>query len=515
MELNYHSSQDSMPDISINAPAYARLTARWDRLYRLDHLRRIAGWDQNSNMPPKGQKARSAAITEVSAMMHSMLTARQLELDLASASDEPLAEGQLANLREMKRLWSEANAVPTALVEKKSMVNAACEFEWRKQRPLGDWKGLAVGLKEVVRLAREEAAYRSENTGRSRYETLMGIWEPGLTCNEVDRVFGEVRKWLPGLIEKVVEKQSREIVLRPQGPFDLKDQRALCEKVMGILGFDFEAGRLDVSTHPFCGGVPEDVRLTTRFSVDDFLKSLMATIHETGHGRYEQELPKELLGQPVGEPRSMAFHESQSLSFEMQVARAPGFVARLVPMLIDAFGNQPAFEVENMKRVMTRVEPGLIRCDADEVTYPAHVILRYEIERALIEGQAEVDDIPDLWNAKMKELLGVDTVGNFKDGPMQDVHWPVGLFGYFPCYSLGAMYAAQWSRAARLASPQIDVQVENGNPEGFFDWLNENIWKKASLFETNELSKLISGETLNPQHFRTHLERRYLGLMNS
>jgi carboxypeptidase Taq len=281
---------------------------------------------------------------------------------------------------------------------------------------------------------------------------------------------------------------------------------------MRLLGFDFEAGRLDVSTHPFCGGVPEDVRMTTRYRDDEFLGSLMGTIHETGHGRYEQNLPRDWLGQPLANARSMALHESQSLSFEMQLGSHPGFVKHLAPLVAGAFGAQPAFEPANLHRLVTRVKPGLIRVDADEVTYPAHVILRYEIERPLIEGEIEPEDVPALWDQKMMELLGQDTRGNFKDGPLQDVHWPEALFGYFPCYSLGAMYAAQWFAAMRRAAPDLDARIEAGEVGVVFDWLRENIWQQASRWSTDELAVRASGEALNPAHFKAHLESRYLAL---
>jgi carboxypeptidase Taq len=288
-------------------------------------------------------------------------------------------------------------------------------------------------------------------------------------------------------------------------------QRALCDRVMRLLGFDFEAGRLDVSTHPFCGGVPEDVRMTTRFAEHEFLGSLMGTVHETGHGRYEQNRPRDLLGQPVSLARSMAIHESQSLSFEMQLGSHPGFVALLAPMIREAFGDQPAFAPDNLQRLLTRVRPGLIRVDADEVTYPAHIILRYEIERPLIEGEIEPEDVPALWDGKMQELLGLDTRGNYKDGPLQDVHWPEGLFGYFPCYSLGAMYAAQWFAAMRRQMPDLDARIARGELSAVFDWLRDHIWIQASRWTTDELALRASGEALNPAHFRAHLQARYLG----
>jgi carboxypeptidase Taq len=363
----------------------------------------------------------------------------------------------------------------------------------------------------VLALAREEAALLSDKTGLSRYDAMMDRFEPGMTSATLERVFGDVRQWLPGLIKRVLDKQANERVIRPVGPFAIEAQRALCERVMRLLGFDFEGGRLDVSTHPFCGGVPEDVRMTTRFTEDDFLGSLMGTVHETGHGRYEQNLPRELLGQPVAQARSMALHESQSLSFEMQLGSHPGFVARLAPMLAEAFGMQPAFEPANLQRLLTRVKPGFIRVDADEVTYPAHVILRWEIERALIEGQIEAEDIPAWWDERMMALLGVDTRGNYKDGPLQDVHWPAGMLGYFPCYSLGAMYAAQWFGAMRRELPDLDARIAAGELSVVFDWLRDKVWTQASRWTTDELALRASGETLNPAHFKAHLETRYLG----
>ena len=218
-----------------------------------------------------------------------------------------------------------------------------------------------------------------------------------------------------------------------------------------------------------------------------------------------------VLGQPVSDARSMALHESQSLSFEMQLGSHAGFVQQLAPLVARAFGNQPAFEPANLHRLMTRVKPGLIRVDADEVTYPAHVILRYEIERPLVEGEIEAEDIPALWDAKMQELLGLDTRGNFTDGPLQDVHWPEALFGYFPCYSLGAMYAAQWFAAMRRAMPDLDARIGQGDLTAVFDWLRDNIWSQASRWTTDELALRASGETLNPAHFKAHLLARYVG----
>jgi carboxypeptidase Taq len=498
-------------DNDARTPGYDALARTWARLYRINHLQSIASWDQAANMPPKGNEARALALAEIATIAHGLRTDPALRGHIERARDEPLDDLQRANLREIERDWFRANALPTALVERRMLATSRCEHAWRSQRPANDWAGFALNLKEVLAIAREEAQHLGEQAGLAPYDAMINKYEPGMRMQALDRIFGEVRQWLPGLIERVVRKQAGEAVTMPAGPFDRGAQRALCERVMRVLGFDFDAGRLDVSAHPFSGGVPEDVRLTTRFRDDEFVQSLMGTIHETGHGRYEQNLPRALLGQPVAEARSMGIHESQSLSFEMQVGCHPGFIAHIAPLVVEAFGAQPAFEPGNLQRALTRVQPGLIRVDADEVTYPAHVILRYEIERGLFDGSFEVDDIPALWDEKMKSLLGLDTRGNFGDGPMQDVHWAAGEFGYFPCYSLGAMYAAQWFAAMRRTLPTLDEDIAAGRLGPVFGWLRENIWQQGSRWTTDELAVRASGEVLNPAHFKAHLEKRYLG----
>ena len=491
-------------------PTYDELATHYTRLHHFQHLASIAWWDQAANMPPKGNEARAAALAELAALMHGLRTDKTLSERIARAEQESLSEHQRANLREIRRDWHNANALPTELVQRRQIATSRCEHAWRSLRPANDWNGFLVQWKPVLAIAREEAALLSRHSGLGKYDALMDRYEPGMTCATVDRVFGEVRQWLPGLIERVVARQLREPVIEAKGPFALEAQRSLCQQTVKRLGFDFEAGRLDASTHPFSGGVPEDVRMTTRYREDQFLPALMGTVHETGHGRYEQNRPRAWLGQPVSEARSMAIHESQSLSFEMQLGGHPGFAQVLSPMLAEAFGAQPAFEPGNLHRLLTRVHRGLIRVDADEVTYPAHVILRYEIERPLIEGEIQAEDVPALWDAKMAELLGQDTRGNFKDGPMQDVHWPESLFGYFPCYSLGAMYAAQWFVTMRRATPDLDARISSGDWTPVFDWLRDHIWSQASRWTTDELAIRASGEVLNPAFFKAHLEARYL-----
>ena len=492
-------------------PAYDQLAHTFTRLHHLDHLQSMAYWDQAAMMPRGGAEARAGALAEVATLMHQLRTDPPLVPALARAADEPLTDHQRANLREIGREWRAANALPESLVQRSQLATSRCEHAWRTQRPANDWAGFLVNFKAVVAVAREEAALLSASSGLRPYDALMDRFEPGMTCAQLDPLFADLRAWLPGLVQQVQARQRHEAVIQPQGPFPIETQRSLCVQVMHWLQFDFNGGRLDVSTHPFAGGVPEDVRLTTRYDTGDFIGSLLGAIHETGHGRYEQNRPRDWLGQPVSLARSMAIHESQSLSFEMQLGRHPGFIAHLVPLIRQAFGDQPAFAPDNLLKLVTRVQPGLIRVDADEVTYAAHVMLRYGIERRLIEGEIESEDVPALWDEGMAELLGQDTRGNHRDGAMQDVHWPEAMFGYFPCYTLGAMYAAQWFATMRREMPALDDRLHAGELAPVFDWLQHHIWQPASRWPTDELARRASGEALNPAYYREHLEARYLG----
>ena len=494
----------------MSTPAYTALTQTFTRLYRYQHLGAFLGWDQAAMMPSKGNDARGAALAELQILLHHTLTDAALAPLLEQAQAESLDAFQHSSLREMQRDWAQANLLPTRLVEAQALAASRCEHAWRTQRAANDWAGFLGNFREVLTLSREEAHTLSQAQGVSPYDALMAKFEPGTRSADIDAIFGDVKTWLPDLIRQVRAKQATEILITPQGPFPIERQRALGQDIMGLLGFDFEAGRLDISAHPFCGGVAEDVRITTRYSTDDFMQSMMGIVHETGHARYEQGLPRDTAHLPVGRARSMGIHESQSLSFEMQLGRSPAFLSLIAPLVTQYFGAQDAFAPENLARLYTRVRPGFIRVDADELTYPAHVILRYEIERALIDGEIEADDIPTLWAEKMAHYLGLDTRGNDRQGCLQDIHWTGGSFGYFPSYTLGAMYAAQYFATLRQTQPDLDAQVAAGNLAPIFDWLQTNIWQPASRWETPELVRRATGEALNPRHFRAHLEQRYL-----
>lgn len=493
-----------------NNDNYHQLTRTFQRLSRFSHLSAIASWDMFTMMPPGGSKARAEALAELSVLEHQLLTDPKVATWIAAAQQEALNDVEQANLREMSRLHHQASLLPESLVEAKSLAGSRCEHAWRSQRPANDWEGFSENLKEVVKYSREEARLRAEAKGCSPYDALLDIFEPGMTSAQLDVLFADVKSWLPDLLNKVVAKQSQQSLIAPVGPFPSAVQRELGLETMAQLGFDFTAGRLDISAHSFCGGVPEDVRITTRYDENELLSALFGVIHETGHARYEQNLPRSWSGQPIALARSTAIHESQSLFFEMQLGRSKAFLMRLIPAVTRHFGNQAAFEESNFIAWNQQVKPGFIRVDADEVSYPAHVILRYEIERALINGDIEVDDIPALWNEKMQAWLGLSTIGNYRNGCMQDIHWTDGGFGYFPSYTLGAMYAAQLFSAANRALPDLNQSIAQGEFGALFEWLRQNIWQHGSRFTTEQLITQATGEPLSSRYFRSHLESRYL-----
>ncbi|KPA76571.1 putative mitochondrial carboxypeptidase, putative,metallo-peptidase, Clan MA(E), family 32 [Leptomonas pyrrhocoris] len=282
---------------------------------------------------------------------------------------------------------------------------------------------------------------------------------------------------------------------------------------MRVWGFDFEAGRLDEAPHPFTGMGKEDTRITTHYDEEDFTKAMFATIHETGHSRYETGCgPMAMRGQPVCNARSLSIHESQSRFAEVVVGHSGAFAEFITPILKEYLGDQPAFTVENVRLMNQTVKPGFIRIYADEVCYPLHVVLRYEIERALIEGTMEVDDIPRVWSEKMKEYLGLDTEGRDDIGCLQDIHWAQGCFGYFPTYSLGSMFAVQLMATIKkeLGEDTVDKCIRTGNLEPILSKQKEKIWANGCMLETEDLIKKATGEPLNPKYFREYLERRYL-----
>ncbi|CAM3715505.1 Putative metalloprotease YpwA [Vibrio aerogenes CECT 7868] len=491
--------------------SFEKITQHYQQISHFSHAQAMLGWDAAANMPAGGNHARSGAMAELARHIHQLSTAPQLETWFTDAESESLTDEQQAILRECRRQWQFATIIPEDLVRAKSLAGSTCEHAWRTQRHNNDWQGFEKNWKTVVELSREEAQIRAEANQCSPYDAMLQLYEPGASTAALDTLFGETKQWLPDLINQVIEQQQGESVLTPAGPFPASQQKQLGVEVMKRLRFNFDHGRLDESVHPFCGGVPTDVRITTRYDESDFTQALMGIIHETGHARYEQGLPEKLAGLPAGEARSMGIHESQSLFFEMQLGRHPAFIqsiSSLAAEMLESQGN-PAFSEDNLQKLYTRVNKGFIRVDADELTYPAHVILRYEIERDLMNGTISHTDVPELWDQKMQSYLGLSTRNNFKDGCMQDIHWTDGSFGYFPSYTLGAMYAAQFM-AAMKKTVDVEGALKKGELTPVFEWLKAHIWSKGSLFTTGELVSQATGETLNAVHFKNHLKDRYL-----
>ena len=343
-------------------------------------------WDQSTMMPAGGAQMRAEQLAELKVIRHELLTDPKLSDLLGAAEEESLDAWQRANLNEMRRRWRNATALEPKLVEAWSLATSNGEMVWRAARPRSDFTAAAPVLNRIVSLAREIGAARGATLGLDPYDALHDGYEPGGQAASFEPIFARLEGELPPLLAAVLDRQaSRPKPLRPQGPFSAERQKALGLKLMSLAGFDFEHGRLDEAPHPFCGGVSEDLRLTTRYDEASFISGLMGVMHETGHALYEQGLPSAWRNQPVGEARGMSVHESQSLLMEMQACRSRSFVDFVAPLAREAFGQSgPAFEPDNLYRLYTWVEPDFIRVDADEVTYPLHILLRTRLERAMI-----------------------------------------------------------------------------------------------------------------------------------
>ncbi|MCA0304430.1 MAG: carboxypeptidase M32 [Proteobacteria bacterium] len=402
------------------------------------------------------------------------------------------------------------SALPADLVEARTRATSACEMVWREARRDADFKRLLPSLGEVLAVMRRVGEAKAAALGTSLYDALLDEFEPGGRSARIDGLFAELKAFLPDLLGRVLERQRAAPPLSLEGPFAVEAQRRLGEELIRRIGFDFSHGRLDVSAHPFTGGTPDDVRITTRYDESDFATSLMGVLHETGHGLYEAGLPHDWRRQPVGLARGMTLHESQSLLMEMQACRSDAFVAFAAPRMRAAFGKDgPAWTADNIHRLYTQVEPGFIRVDADEVTYPMHVMLRYRLERAMLAGDLALADLPGAWNEGLRDLLGIVPPDDAR-GCLQDIHWPDGGWGYFPTYTLGALAAAQLFAAARRAHPGLLDAIGQGDFAPLLGWLRANVHGKGSLATTDQILVEATGQPLGTAAFRAHLESRYL-----
>ncbi|NMA98033.1 MAG: carboxypeptidase M32 [Phyllobacteriaceae bacterium] len=485
------------------------------RLEALEHALSILGADEATHMAVGGGEKRAEAMSQLAGMYHAQATAPEIAEWIEAAKGEDLTDDQKLAVAEFERSYVSATCLPTEFVQRRTAATMRSEQLWRDLRAKGDWDTFLPALEGVVALVREEAQLRAEATGLAPYDALMDQYDPGNRVADIDVVFADLKSFLKDFVPEALDVQERRLSARPRkplnGPYPIEKQRELGLAAMRAVGFDFTHGSLAISHHPFCGGVPTDVRMTTRYRTDEFLSSLMGVLHETGHALYEQGLPKEWSHWPLGKARGMGMHESQSLFVEMQLARSSEFWEFFLPQVIQYLGDDAlnGWDIADVLSEVNHVERGYIRVDADEVTYPLHVILRYELEKDLVSGALQVSQIPEAWDAKMQEYLGISTIDNPKDGPMQDVHWPGGAFGYFPSYTLGAMIAAQLGAAMRNDLPDMGAQMKAGDFSQINQWRADRVWSQASRYSTSDLVTRATGEPLNADHFKNHLKSRY------
>ena len=489
--------------------AYQTLETCAKRIADIEGALAILGWDAQTMMPKGGSDARGEQVATLSEMAHEIRTAPDLVdlLDQAEAGVDALDEWQRANLEKMRRGQRRAAAIDPALVSAMAKATNRAEMTWRDARKNADFQAMLPDLDEVFRLTREKAYALAKAFDLDPYDALLDTYEHGLRRSAIDPIFSNLADFLPDFLEKVLSSQKKPLPI--EGRFPSSAQKALGKTLMSTLGFDFDHGRLDESQHPFCGGLPDDVRITTRYDENEVTSALMGVLHETGHALYEAGLPKAWRSQPVGSSLGMAVHESQSLLIEMQVCRSPEFLRFLSPLLAEQFGKKEAFDQNNLYRDAIWVERGLIRVDADEVTYPLHIILRYRLEQALLSGDLALKDLPGAWKDGMADLVGIVPDDDAK-GCLQDIHWPGGAIGYFPCYTLGAIAAGQLFDALRSAVPMIDDDIARGDFSRLLGWLRTKVHERGSAVDMQSLLTEATGQPLTLDPYLAHLERRYL-----
>jgi carboxypeptidase Taq len=450
----------------------------------------------------------AALETEHHALLTTPKVARLLERAEAGASQ--LEDWPLANLREMRRQRDHAIATPPSLIARLAKATSRAEVFWVEARKANDFKIFAPHLAEVVTLVRDKAALLGQSRGLTPYDALVDAFTPGISTADIDTIFKALSRKLPGLINQAIEVQADRAPVAFTGKFSVSRQRQLSLEVLKALGFPFDRGRLDESEHPFTEGVPGDIRVTTRFDANDPFSGLLGAVHETGHAMYDLGLPTKWQDQPVGRDRGLALEESQSLLFEMNICRSRSFVTYLKPLMdkyLQVSGEE--WTEQNLYRHLIRVRRSLIRMDADELTYPVHIMLRYELEKKILDGALPIADLPEAWNANLEQRLNIRPA-NDVEGCLQDIHWAVGHFGYFPSYALGAVVAGQLNEALRSARPSLDAEIAAGEFGGILDWLRENVHGVGARLPIQELMKQATGKPLTAAAYLRYLEAKYL-----
>jgi len=470
----------------------------------------ILHWDMSTMMPSNSRSQRAEQLAYLSKLSHDKISSNEVRDLILEAKSEELNQNETYNLREIEREHKLTSSVPSDLIQKISRTSAKCEGEWQDARKNSNFNLIKNSLGELIKLTKEEADILGKEFNLSPYEALVNKFEPGSNTKLIINVFDDLQQFLTPLIDTIIEKQRSQNILPIQYKISENQQKVIAEHIMKIIGFDFKRGRLDKSVHPFCGGSTNDVRITTRYNEDNPFSSLDGVMHETGHALYELNLPEKWSHQPVGKSRGMAMHESQSLLIEMQITRSLAFKTFLSKLLKDKFNIiDKSFDANNLYLLGTRVEKSFIRVESDEVTYPLHIILRFNLERKIFNNEIEVNDIPEAWNDEYKKLFD-KKVEKDTDGCLQDVHWYAGLFGYFPTYSLGALTAAQFASQLRIDLPKLDLNIEKGKFDDLVNWLKTNIHEKASFFSTNEVLEQVTNSSLNAKYFKNYINNRYL-----
>ncbi len=477
----------------------------------LDHLKKVAtlgqvagiiSWDQETMMPEKGATQRAEQTGVLAGLIHQLNTDPRIPEWVAAIDEKEISEFDKANIREATRDYNRSTKVPEDLAQTIAKASAEGQMIWSKAREAGDFQMFAPALEKLVQLKREEAQCLS-NRQDNLYDALLDQFEPGAKTETLLPLLEELREPLVDLREKISEKPTSK---RFMGHYPASKQLALAEKLAKQLGYDFDAGRIDISTHPFSSGGSGDSRITTRTDEKDPLNCLYSTAHEVGHALYAQGAPEPFL--PAAQYCSMGIHESQSRFWENQVSRSRSFAEWLYPEMKSYFPDMNISSADEFYRAVNRVETGFVRTEADEVHYNLHVLLRFELERELISGDLEVKDLEAEWNKRFKKYFGLEVI-DVKLGVLQDVHWSVGLFGYFPTYSLGNIYSACLDKAMLIDIPDRDQKIATGNTTQTLNWLRNKIHDKGKLLSAEDLIQSATGTTPSARPLIEYLEDKY------
>ncbi|MGF1583250.1 MAG: carboxypeptidase M32 [Gemmataceae bacterium] len=492
--------------------AYDDLISRIKERSVLESSAALLGWDMQTFMPRNGSAHRGAQLQLLAKMGHAMLTAPEMGelLDNVEGSDltnEPLSDAAV-NVREIRRSYDRATKLPSRLVEELAKTTSDAYGIWQEARQENSFEKFRPSLEKIVDLKREEA--QAIGYDEVPYDALLDEFEPGVKTKEITDVFSELQKELVPLIGAIAESAKKPDRTIFERSYPIDRQNLFSQGAAAAVGFDFLAGRLDVTVHPFCSGIgPGDCRLTTRYHEQEFNQAFFGTLHEAGHGMYEQGLPPEHFGTPRGTSVSMGIHESQSRMWENQVGRSRPFWEHFYPRAQQMFPNTLAgTSLDDFYFALNDVKPLFIRVESDEATYNLHIILRFEIEQALISGELQVADVPSAWNEKFHQFFQL-TPPNDAQGCLQDVHWSTGGFGYFPTYSLGNLFSAQFMEKAYEDIPDLDDQFRRGRFQGLKDWLGRNIHERGQQYRATDLCETVTGQPLSHQPLIRYLKEKY------